>query len=350
MKKLFTFMFIIFVGILFANPIMPGPRIVELYRNGDDWELTLYNEAMEEFTLDNCAISTGTGFSEFNDGIEFLQYVTVTYEDLQDSLCIDWGNDCIETFFDDGNGLMGIDVWNYTPIGYWSNSVNPLHSDQALHEYEPMMDYEFLVKYSDLPGSLGMYGFLEGYVFDVYNNPVENATIEFYRDENWLENIFFPAVTDEQGLFNTQIYAKNYEVSTCINGIAYLDTFLTIEPDSTTLVEFYTDYNPSSFDNHEISLPSSYYNLSNYPNPFNPTTEISFSVPQTSSIVKIEIFNSRGQKVKTLQIPNSSSQNPNQITWDGTNETGKQVPSGVYLYKLVSNGKELATNKMLLLK
>ena len=352
MKRLFTCLFIIFVGILCANPIMPGPKIVELYRDGDDWQITLYNEEMEEFTLDNCALSTNSGFAEFNNDIEFFETVTVTYEDLQDSLYIDWESDVIQAFYDEGFGLgFGVtDSWFYAPITFWANSVNPLYSGQALHDYEPMMYYEFLVKYSDLSGSLGIYGFLEGNVYDVNSNPVENATIEFYRDENWLENIFIPAVTDEQGFFNTQIYAKNYEVSACINGIAYIDTFLTIEPDSTTFVDFYTDYAPSSSDNYEISQPSSYCNLTNYPNPFNPSTEISFSVPQTSSFVTIEIFNSRGQIIKTIKIPNSSSQNPNQITWDGTNETGKQVPSGVYLYKLVAGGKELAANKMLLLK
>ncbi|MCK5051794.1 MAG: T9SS type A sorting domain-containing protein [Candidatus Cloacimonetes bacterium] len=354
MKKTITCLFIIFVGILFANPIIIGPKIVELYRDGDDWQITLYNEMMEEFTLDNCALSTNYGFTEFNDGIEFFETVTVTYEDLQDSLYIDWESDVIQTYFDEGSGFDEVDSWSFAPITYWFNSVNPLYSGQALHDYEPMMDYEFLVKYSDLPGSLGMYGFLEGNVYDVNENPVENASIEFYRSESGLENIFIPAVTDEQGFFNTQIYAKNYEVSACINGIVYVDTFLTIEPDSTTFVEFYTDYNSSSSNNHEISLPSSYYNLTNYPNPFNPSTEISFSVLQTSSSVTIEIFNSRGQKLKVLPVILSGVEGRGEmkyrVVWDGTNENNKQVPSGVYLYKLVSNGKELAVSKMLLLK
>jgi len=96
------------------------------------------------------------------------------------------------------------------------------------------------------------------------------------------------------------------------------------------------------------------FHLLNHPNPFNPSTEISFSVPQTSSFVTIEIYNSRGQKVKTMDCSNSlattSKELTHSIVWDGTNEIGKQVPSGVYLYKLISNGKELAVNKMLLLK
>ncbi|MCK5051795.1 MAG: hypothetical protein KAS53_08735 [Candidatus Cloacimonetes bacterium] len=105
-------------------------------------------------------------------------------------------------------------------------------------------------------------------------------------------------------------------------------------------------------ENYELSLIS--YHLSNYPNPFNPSTEISFSVPQTSLFVTIEIFNPRGQKLKVLSVILSGVEGRGEmkyrVVWDGTNKTGKQVPSGVYLYKLVSGGKELATSKMLLLK
>ncbi len=357
MKKLIIFVFIIFVGILFANPIMPGPIIVELYRDGNDWELTLYNETMFEFNLDNCALSSNYGFSEFNDEIEFLEYVTVTNDDLQDSLYINWESDVIRTYYDDGNGLEEIDNWSFAPVSYWFNSINSLYSGQSLRRHEPMMDYEFLLKDSNIEEGLRTRGIFEGYIFDVNGDPVENASIEFYRDENWLENIFLPITSNAIGFFSSEIFAKNFEVSVCLGSQVLVDTFLTIEPDSTTFIEFYTDYNPSSSDNHEISLPASYYNLSNYPNPFNPTTVISFSVPQTSSFVTIEIFNSRGQKIKTIS-PSLCHPEPVEgrgetkcnVIWNGTNENNKQVPSGVYFYKLVSGGKELAANKMLLLK
>jgi len=357
MKKLITFLFIIFVGILYANPIMPGPKIVEIYRNGDNWQLTLRNDFVIELNLDNCGISTNSGFSEFNDGIDFTETATVTFDDLQDSLCIDWESDMIKAYYDEGYGLGfgATDTWFYAPITYYSSSVNPLYSGQALHEYETMMFESFLVKYSNLSGSSGIYGFLEGSVYDINNNPVENATIEFYREISWLEDIYFPAITDNQGFFNTQTYAKNYEVSACINGIAFIDTFLTIEPDSTTFVNFYTNYNPSSFDNIEIEIPSSDYNLSNYPNPFNPSTEISFQISDFSiQDLEILIFNSKGQKIKTISATLSGVEGRGEtkfsVIWNGTNKNDKQVPSGVYLYKLISDNKELAVNKMLLLK
>ena len=84
---------------------------------------------------------------------------------------------------------------------------------------------------------------------------------------------------------------------------------------------------------------------------------ISFETTNLHENTRIEIFNSRGQKIKTISS-NLYHREPVEgrggtkysVVWDGSNKNNKQVPSGVYLYKLVSNGKELAVNKMLLLK
>ncbi len=85
------------------------------------------------------------------------------------------------------------------------------------------------------------------------------------------------------------------------------------------------------------------YKLSqNYPNPFNPTTSISYSIPE-KSFVKLEIFNTLGQKVKTLVNGEKESGNYS------INFRAENIPSGMYLYKL-STGKFSETKKMLLLK
>ena len=86
---------------------------------------------------------------------------------------------------------------------------------------------------------------------------------------------------------------------------------------------------------------------SNYPNPFNPETVISFDLPSDSE-VKLEIYNIRGQKVKTLTDGKLSAGN-HRIVWNGTNSNNKSVASGVYFSRLKTSGKEL-TKKMVLLK
>ncbi|MDO9578232.1 MAG: right-handed parallel beta-helix repeat-containing protein, partial [Candidatus Cloacimonadales bacterium] len=86
----------------------------------------------------------------------------------------------------------------------------------------------------------------------------------------------------------------------------------------------------------------------NYPNPFNPETTISFSIPEDSK-VGITIYNIKGQKVKTL-VSEDLEKGIHKIVWDSKDSSGKSVSSGVYFYKLDVNGKTKGLKKMLLLK
>ncbi|MDP8201442.1 MAG: right-handed parallel beta-helix repeat-containing protein [Candidatus Tenebribacter burtonii] len=87
----------------------------------------------------------------------------------------------------------------------------------------------------------------------------------------------------------------------------------------------------------------------NFPNPFNPSTTISFSVTQNSDFVLLEIYNIKGQKVKKL-VSDQLSVGQHSIEWNGNDNTNKPVSSGVYFYKLNVNGKTLDVKKCLLLK
>ncbi|MDP8267185.1 MAG: FlgD immunoglobulin-like domain containing protein, partial [Candidatus Tenebribacter davisii] len=86
----------------------------------------------------------------------------------------------------------------------------------------------------------------------------------------------------------------------------------------------------------------------NYPNPFNPTTTISFSIAQTSSYVTLNIYNIKGQKVKSL-LNEKLDACTHQVMWDGKDENGKSATSGIYFYKLQTESFS-KTNKMLMVK
>ena len=88
--------------------------------------------------------------------------------------------------------------------------------------------------------------------------------------------------------------------------------------------------------------PSDFKLYHNYPNPFNPITNIKFDIPK-SSFVKLVVYNSLGQEVATL-VDEKLSAGSYETNWDGTN-----FPSGVYLYKL-ETGYFIETRKMVLLK
>ena len=88
--------------------------------------------------------------------------------------------------------------------------------------------------------------------------------------------------------------------------------------------------------------------LSNHPNPFNPSTTIEFSI-QNDSEIDISIFNTKGQKIKTI-INNGFTKGDHSIIWSGNDEFGNSVKSGIYFYKLKVNEKTEAVNKCLMLK
>ena len=86
----------------------------------------------------------------------------------------------------------------------------------------------------------------------------------------------------------------------------------------------------------------------NYPNPFNPETTISFTLKDPALSLKLNIYNIKGQLVKTL-YDGALQKGQHSFVWNGTDETNCQVSSGVYFYRL-SNGKESRQRKMVLMK
>lgn len=85
----------------------------------------------------------------------------------------------------------------------------------------------------------------------------------------------------------------------------------------------------------------------NYPNPFNPETSIAFDL-ENEAIVSIEIFNAKGQKVKTL-INDRFTAGAHNIVWNGKDDHGNNVSSGIYFFNMKS-GKYTSTRKMILMK
>jgi hypothetical protein len=87
--------------------------------------------------------------------------------------------------------------------------------------------------------------------------------------------------------------------------------------------------------------------VSNYPNPFNPSTTITYTVPNDGN-VKINVYNIKGQLVADL-VNERKDQGSHSVIWDGKDNNGNLVSSGIYYAKLATGGK-IATAKMLMLK
>ncbi|MGB2697452.1 MAG: FlgD immunoglobulin-like domain containing protein, partial [Candidatus Zixiibacteriota bacterium] len=94
-------------------------------------------------------------------------------------------------------------------------------------------------------------------------------------------------------------------------------------------------------------IPEDFQLFQNYPNPFNPQTEMAYSIPE-DSYVELTIYNIMGQKVKVL-VDGYQSSGARKVTWDGRDEKGERVASGIYLYRLQA-GEVIQTRKMSFLK
>ncbi|MEA2097419.1 MAG: FlgD immunoglobulin-like domain containing protein, partial [Candidatus Cloacimonadota bacterium] len=86
----------------------------------------------------------------------------------------------------------------------------------------------------------------------------------------------------------------------------------------------------------------------NYPNPFNPSTSISFTLADDSD-VELIIYNIKGEKVRSIYNSFVYAEQVETVVWDGNDANGKQVSSGVYYYKLITDTKEY-NKKMLMVK
>ncbi len=107
--------------------------------------------------------------------------------------------------------------------------------------------------------------------------------------------------------------------------------------------------NPVSINGNDIATPEIADLHSNYPNPFNPQTTISFSIKDTYGKTSITVYNIKGQKVKTL-LNEVLPAGYHTTIWDGTNSNGRSVSTGIYFYKMEYKGKHINTKKCLLIK
>ncbi len=113
------------------------------------------------------------------------------------------------------------------------------------------------------------------------------------------------------------------------------------------------NFRPTSVEEEHASVRLQFRLHQNYPNPFNPTTVIRFTVHGSrftgrSARATLKIYNLRGQVVRTL-VDEEMQPGEHSVMWDGKDEQGREVASGIYLYQLAARDQK-ATRKMLLLK
>ena len=95
------------------------------------------------------------------------------------------------------------------------------------------------------------------------------------------------------------------------------------------------------------TLPDEFTLYDNYPNPFNPRTNINYDIPEATDVT-LDVYNLMGQRVRTL-VSRHHEPGRYSVSWDATNDFGSPIASGMYIFKI--HAKDFVSiKKMLLMK
>jgi len=242
---------------------------------------------------------------------------------------------------DDGgtNGIGGPDVYwdvegsflvlNNSPIGTSGQEIFVFaNSPDVLQNYDSCPDeYEDLVVNPEI-GSHEAFEFLGGPFEEYGYGPGDFAYANGESCGLWIDNLIY------------KIFFFSFDISQ-INDDDEINMFITDALD-------WFEYEPVGTDDEITEIPATFSLKQNYPNPFNPTTTISFTTTDISENTELEIYNIKGQKVKTL-VNEKLDAGIHQVVWNGNDDNDKSVSSGIYFYKMDS-GKHSETKKMILMK
>jgi len=256
-----------------------------------------------------------------------------------------WMNYHLETFTYDGNGNQ-TELLAQNWAGSWVNLNRTTSTFSGNLETESV--------YQTWSGSDWT---------NVYKNEYEYSgelqTLD--RSSNWVGSAWSPTDVDTlkyTGNLNTETVTYNIGTEVLeksnftydgndnmILEISQVKPPLSAWENSTRTVFVYDDVLAVKVDTDE--LPRDFQLLQNYPNPFNPSTEIRFSLPKPAQ-VELVIYNLLGQRVRVLE---DAMLGPGlyAATWDGTDQSGRPVASGIYFYQ-IRVGDLVESRKMVLAK
>jgi flagellar hook assembly protein FlgD len=240
----------------------------------------------------------------------------------------------------------------YMPLYYWEDcgSLNPLHDTHLIQGDATAWGESPTLTAAAEASSVQ-------YRFDGLNPESKyQLAAEFYSGDRTTRNEVIEA--DGFPLSNVSFAAKAVKTNYLdIPAEAYQDGQVTISFNSTSdasalvsqlwLKETGADLNLKPW-NAEEGFLSEYFVLEqNYPNPFNPETTIRFRTAESGK-VDIAVFDILGRKVRTL-VNETLSEGSHSIIWDGRNESGQSLASGIYFYRMQLKG-HVQTKRMILLK
>ncbi len=321
--------------------------------------------------------SSNPGESFYKNGEDWLDF----YDYNDPSGFQNTGNFCIKALSVDVGGginppanLQG-EILNYNDIYLTWESGN-----RELISYKVYRNDEMIAEVSNVPFPTTAYtdeamaaGAYTYYVVAVYDegesDPSPSITINIVlpvpqnltaNPQNGNIALLWNAPTSVRDLIGYKVYRDNIELATTTTTF-YVDMNVPNGVYEYYVTALYSGDHQSEASNiivveitgaGGITLPTKTEFKGIYPNPFNPLTTLSFSLKETGHVC-IEIFNIKGQKIKTLENRTIEAGN-HSISWNGKDQVGDNVPSGIYFTKFDNDspegGRYTSIKKVILLK
>ncbi len=252
--------------------------------------------------------------------------------------------DHINSFNADGNQIYQNSIYDNNGLGIDLQNNSVTFNDSADPDSGPNQELNFPVIsgaiYNSGTGQTQITGTLD------INTPPNQATIELFKARQdptgYGEGDIFLGFTNPDG-------AGNW--STLVSGLITGDYVTATTTDiNLNTSEFCQNIvvQPGSVEEDTPKEQLSYKLKQNYPNPFGAITTISFTLPDAKGI-ELKIYDLRGRLVKTFSLFSPHSSLTSSVTWDGRNDSGIKVSSGIYFYKLTSKNFT-AVKKLILTK
>ena len=236
----------------------------------------------------------------------------------------------------------------YLPNGTFNvNATLPYHQSSSINNVlitpaDPVHQADFTLINLPQPANAGFaVDNLTGEVLLSWEPPYDPVLpVMNYRVYKKFNTGPFELIQQTTGLTHTDVISLHGDYAYLISAVFYNTEG---SPSDTLAFEF-----PYVVENMEDNAPELFTSLnSNYPNPFNPSTTISFDLARSGK-ARLSVFNVKGQLVKEL-VDGDLAPGTHRITWNGLDAGGRGVSSGVYFYRLEA-GDYVSTRKMLMIK
>ncbi len=313
-----------------ANPLIPG-YFNELQFTSNGWVLEMHAPGG---TLDGWSLASSSGRAFFKNGIlvGLTRYVILTQDSLLSPLPLNPLGDSLVLYSPQGLRLelrFGNIPESWKPSPREGQSL-------CLKETSPQFYYLDNSPTLGLPndGQNAM-GTVHGVVTDSLGQPITGAAV-------WWVNapMGYPAYTNSSGEFGFTDYAARFSLR--VQHPNFEDEYPSVQiwPEST--VSIIIVMRRISAVNGEAFTASKYSLSQNHPNPFNPVTTFSFTLPRVSAVT-LKVYDMQGREVATV-VNEVRKPGVNEARWDASG-----AGSGVYFYRLIA-GDFVQTRKMVLLR